>query len=206
MTVACFCTDCGKTFSEEAAFCSSCGTARQSARSVDQSNNQGGTNVQAGRDVNIGNHEPWDTRPRTFMDRDHARQLWSVDAISIISGTITIASFLGSTQFSVLAIPLALAGVLFGTLAIGSFSVSNQLRIHKHHVLPLGFGTLERAEDHSTWLTHPTADCPWCPDHRPGQMHVRRTPDGPMWICENSPDHCDGFDSTQLPALTQDDA
>lgn len=201
MPISNYCSDCGDQYSQGAAFCSSCGTARFTPPTVDQRNNQGGTNMHAGRDILLGDQDRWDTRTRAVMDRDRKRPVWPVDWVSVISAIITIASFLGIGPLPGLAIPLGIVGLASGAIAYFTFIAGNDLRTHGSHVLPLGLGTLEPAKDGSTWLTEPVADCPWCPEHNPGTMHVTRTPNGPQWICSSTPNHQDGFDGTQMPPL-----
>ncbi|WP_146008948.1 hypothetical protein [Zhihengliuella halotolerans] len=204
MTISSNCTNCGNADSEGAAYCSSCGQARVSSHIVDQSNNQNGFNVQAGGNVQIGDTDRWDTRPRALMDREHKRPVWPVDWVSTVSAIITIASFLGIGSLPDLTIPLGIVGVASGAVAFTTLSAAIDLRSYGSHVLPRGLGTLERADNGSTWLTEPIAQCPFCPEHKPGIMRVERTPNGPQWVCANTPNHRDGFDGTQMPPIFDD--
>ncbi|MDP5226283.1 MULTISPECIES: hypothetical protein [Arthrobacter] len=200
-----YCSTCRHPFSEGAAFCAFCGSARFEPPTVDQSNNRGGTNIQAGGDVHFGDQDRWDTRPRAVMDRRQQKKIWPVDLLSGVSGLITIVSFLGIGAIPNLTVPLVLLSLASAATAYFSLMTSNGLRTHGSHVLPLGIGTVERARDGSTWLTQPSAECPWCPEHNPGDMSVVSTPTGPQWVCSNTPNHRDGFDGTQLPPLLPSD-
>lgn len=198
-----YCPTCGRPFGHNAAFCASCGQPRFGQPSIDQSHNQAGTNIVAGGNVNFADDDRWDTRPRITMSRTQKRRVWPADWISAISGIITIASFLGVSvgPWPVLLLPLIIVGFTAAGVSVLTFKASVDLRTHGYHVLPFDAGTLERGNDGSTWRTEPTAVCPLCPDHSPGTMHVIRSPEGPKWVCENTPAHSLGFDGTQLPVL-----
>lgn len=198
-----YCPTCESPYTPDAAFCASCGQPRFAQPSVDQSHNQAGTNIVAGGNVTLADDGRWDTRPTTTMGRSRQHRIWPTDLISIISAIITIASFLGVSAgpMPALLVPLIIVGIAAGLVAYLSFTASTDLRTHGYHVLPYDVGTLERDSDGTTWLTEPTAQCPLCPDHRPGTMHVARSPEGPNWVCKNTPAHVVGFDGSQLPLL-----
>lgn len=195
------CLVCESPYSEGAVFCSSCGKARFTQPSVDQSYNQAGTNIVAGGNVTLADADRWDTRPRTAMSRNHQHRFWSPDWISGISVVITIFSFMGVESLPTLQTPMIIVGLIAAILACVAFMASSDLKTDGYHVLPGQWGTLERGEDDSTWRTEPTAQCPLCPDHRLGTMYVTRSPKGPKWVCKNTPSHCFDFDGTQLPLL-----
>lgn len=199
-----YCTTCGKLFGEYDVHCSSCGKARVPISVVDQSDNRGGTNVNAGRDVHIGDQNRWDGRAKSVMGRDREKPVWPIDLLSAVSAVVSILSFLGAGQIPKLTIPFAIVALVSVAVAFVSFAASGDLKSHGAHVLPLGLGTLERAKNGSTWLTEPVAECPWCPEHRPGTMRVARAEHGPRWICSNSPEHSEGFDAVQMPNLHAD--
>ena len=171
-----YCPTCQNPYSKGAPYCSSCGNSRYSAPAVDQSNNAGGTNMHAGRDIHLGDTERWDTRTKAVMDRDAKRPVWPADRISAISGIMTIASFLGIGWLPDLTAPLALFAMALGIVTLLAFAAGNDLRTYGTHVLPLRWGTLERAQDGSTWLTDPVAACPWCPKDRPARRALTQWP------------------------------
>lgn len=199
-----YCTTCGNLFGEHDVHCSSCGKARAPIPAVDQSGNHGGTNVNAVRDVHIGDQNRWDRRAKSVMGRDREKPIWPIDLLSAISAVISILSFVGAGQIPKLIIPFAIVALVSVAIAFAAFAASRDLKSHGAHVLPFGLGTLECAENGSTWLTEPIAECPWCPEHRPGIMHVARTENGTRWVCSNSPEHSGGFDAVQLPRLNAD--
>lgn len=206
MATATYCSNCGNQYDAGAAYCSSCGNARFSSSAVDQSNNHGGTNLNVGGDAHFGDQDRWDTRTKMLIDRKGGRPVWPADWVSIASGVVTMASFLGIGVLPDLAIPFIVVGCAFGAVALVTFMAGNDLRTHGTHVLPFGRRALERAEDGSTWLTEPIAECPFCPEHRHGTMRVERTPAGPQWVCSNSPNHSCGFDGTQMPPILEGEA
>lgn len=197
------CPTCENPYSQGAAFCASCGQPRFAQASIDQSHNQAGMNIVASGNVTLADDNRWDTRPTTAMNRIRQHRIWPTDWISSISAIITIASFLGVSAgpLPALQIPLIIVGIAAAAVAYLSFIASADLRTHGYHVLPFDAGTLERDANGSIWLTEPTAQCPLCPDHRPGTMHVARSPEGPKWVCKNTPAHFVGFDGSQLPLL-----
>lgn len=201
MNASKICDNCSNTIDPKFPYCPYCSQEQAAPNSVNQNNNHGGTNVNAGRDINFGDDERWDTRTKLDMSRAGKRPVWPVDWVSAIAAIITIASFVGASQLPNLFFPLGAIALTAGAFAFAMYTASNDLRTRGAHVLPLGLGTLERGENGTTWLTEPTANCAFCPDHRSGTMHVSRTPNGPQWVCSNSTDHRIGFDGTQLPPL-----
>lgn len=196
---------CGASLASESRFCSNCGRPAARQGVVDQRNNHGGVNNtgSVSGDIVVNPWPGWDQRVRIPHERARQHRLvMPPDLLSIVAGLITVGGLFLTPR---LPLPLMVATLLLSAAflfaAVKLLHASQELSRSGFALLPLGLGALEREGTGPVWHTIPASVCPFCPEDRPGSMHLVGTADGARWQCDRLPNHAIGFDFTQMPPL-----